>query len=105
VRDVAAVVVGRDALAHLYELARADRRADPTEGVEAMNEQQQAAYDAGKAQQAAIFAAKPDFTREQWLAAGDALRRDMDAKLVEVERLRGRLDAIGLQIAYARLPR
>jgi hypothetical protein len=62
------------------------------------------AYQEGKVQQALIFACKPDFTREQWIAAGEALRVQVDAQLVEVERLRGRLDAIGLHIAYAKLP-
>jgi hypothetical protein len=62
-------------------------------------------YDAGKAQQSTIFAAKPDWTREQWLDAADEVQSQIDARLTEIEQLRGRRDAISLHVKYAKLPK
>jgi hypothetical protein len=61
-------------------------------------------YDAGKVQQSLIFAAKPDWTREQWLDAVDEVQSQIDLKLHEIEHLRGRRDAISLHVRYAKLP-
>ena len=53
------------------------------------------AYDEGKRSQNEIIASKPDVSAEQWIARGRALRAEMQAALCEVERIRGRMDAIG----------
>jgi hypothetical protein len=60
------------------------------------------AYEDGRRSQAEIIASKPDVSVEQWIARGFALRHEMHEAVREVERIRGRLDAIGLHIGRVR---
>jgi hypothetical protein len=62
----------------------------------------QDAYDEGKRSQNEIIASKPDVGDEQWIARGRALRAEMQAALAEVERIRGRMDAIGRHLMRRR---
>jgi hypothetical protein len=63
---------------------------------------QDEAYQDGRRSQAEIIASKPDVSVEQWIARGSALRHEMHAAQLEVERIRGRMDEIGLHIGRAR---
>lgn len=63
---------------------------------------QDEAYRDGRRSQAEIIASKPDVGAEQWIARGAALRHEMHEATCELERLRGRLDAIGMHIGRAR---
>lgn len=63
---------------------------------------QDEAYQDGRRSQDEIIASKPDVSVEQWIARGSALRHEMHEAQLEVERLRGRLDALGLHIGRAR---
>jgi hypothetical protein len=60
---------------------------------------QDEAYRDGRRSQDEIIASKPDVGVEQWLAQGAALKHELHAATLEVERVRGRLDAIGTHIA------
>lgn len=59
---------------------------------------QEDAYREGRRSQDEIIASNPDVSANQWLAKGGALRTNMAALDIERERLRGRLDAIGLHL-------
>jgi hypothetical protein len=63
---------------------------------------QDEAYQDGRRKQEEIIASNPDVSANQWLARGGALRTSMAALDIERERLRGRLDAIGLHIGRVR---
>jgi hypothetical protein len=62
---------------------------------------QEDAYREGRRSQAEIIASKPDVGVEQWIARGSALRHEMHEAQLEVERIRGRMDEIGLHIGRA----
>jgi len=60
------------------------------------------AYRDGRRKQDEIIASNPDVSVNQWLARAGALRTSLAALDAERERIRGRMDSIGLYLANVR---